>query len=743
MKKGLLGLIVIALTVVGCQNYDDQFDDLNSKISSLATTVDGLLSVQTSVSALSTKLDNLASTALTDSDLTAILTEVTTVKAAVAALETTDVSGIEAEVADLDTEVASIIEKLNELLTANAVINQNIRITSLAELSLAEDLISTGAEDPNVTINGSLVINTTGSSDITGAANVARLNAVMAKIKVVMKTVTVTADEALAAASLQYIQGDLGIVGGKTGTLAAGALTTVTGAMSISQDGDLVMPTLNSVAGGITILTAGVSVTSVDFSGLTEGSAVTSAGNLVLPDATSIKISGVLPATVTAAKATTFSSNSTAAQTTSTITIDGSIEFSLGSASFSGDVAITATGAVNLAGVTSAKGLTITSAGSVNLGGLTSIVGTTAISATTVNLGSVASIAETTVVTATDVTLSALTSVASATTPATNYATLTLVGPISVSVPVLATAAGSIIAADAATFAAVSLATTTGTVDVKAGATVHLKDLGATNDLPDFATIANLKLTEQNTNINFATAAKMVTLDYTGKKDSSPNPGGQANTLTIGSGNASLTTLTIGDGGIGTLTVSASTLTELNTAGIIINTVVTRNTALATFNFQHTHVDGENATTVDLVGNPKILSVNLGTLSKVKHVNITGNVSLTTIMAPSVALLSEPTAVVTLTVTGNDTSGTYTAAVLGTDTTPYLAATLTAETVTGFKTLVDALNARTGQVTVSYSIELNSAKSAMDADTAAVTGGQLTDHDGIINTAKDLLLLTD
>ena len=158
MKKGLLGLLVIALTVVGCQNYDDQFDDLNSKISSLATTVDGLLAVQTTVSALSTKLDNLASTALTDSDLTGILSEVAAVKTMVTELETTDVSGIEAEVADLDTEVASIIEKLNELLTANAVINQNVRITSLAELSLAEDLIATGAEDPNVTINGSFKI---------------------------------------------------------------------------------------------------------------------------------------------------------------------------------------------------------------------------------------------------------------------------------------------------------------------------------------------------------------------------------------------------------------------------------------------------------------------------------------------------------------------------------------------------------------------------------------------------------
>ena len=86
MKKGLLGLLVVALTMVGCQNYDDQFDDLNSKISSLATTVDGLLPVQTTVSALSTKLDNLASTALTDSDLAGILDEVAAVKQSVACL---------------------------------------------------------------------------------------------------------------------------------------------------------------------------------------------------------------------------------------------------------------------------------------------------------------------------------------------------------------------------------------------------------------------------------------------------------------------------------------------------------------------------------------------------------------------------------------------------------------------------------------------------------------------------------
>ena len=747
MKKGLLGLLVVALTIVGCQNYDDQFDDLNSKITSLATTVDGLLAVQNTVSALSTKLDNLASTALTDSDLTGILTEVSAVKTMVTELETTDVTGIEAEVADLDAEVASIIEKLNELLTANAVINQNVRITSLAELSLAEDLISTGADDPNVTINGSLIVNTTGTSDISAAADVARLNAVMDKIKVVMKTVTLTTDEAITAASLQYIQGSLNIAAA-TGSVAAGALTTVTGAMTINQGGAIAMSTLNSVAGGITISTAGVTITSVDLSGLTEGAVITAAGEIALPNATSVKISSVLPATVNVPLATTFESSSQAAQGSTTITVDGSTSFSLGSSSFSGAVVITAKGDVNLAGVTTAKALTITSAGAVNLAGLTKITETAAVSATSVNIGGVTSIEASTVVTSTDVTLSALTSVSS---PSALVAeTLKLVGPTSLSVPALTTAGGNIVAADATTFAAVALSTTTGTIDVKAGATVHLKDLGATNDLPDFATIANLKLVEQNTNIDFSTAAKLVSLDYTGKKDATPNPGGQANTLTITSGNASLTSLIIGDGGIGTLTVSGSTLTSLSTAGVIINTVVKGNAALEGFAMNHTHLDGDNATTISVTDNtdPLFVALDMSSLRKVKHVNITGNTSLTTITAPGTVPLAEPIAVVTITLDNNLTTGTYTAAVAGAETEAHQMATLTGLSVTGFKTMYDAYKAQTNRVagTVTMSIEIDSETAKIAADNVAQTAGannQLIGNDGKINDDKETTLLTD
>ena len=72
MKKGLLSLLAVALTVVGCQNYDDQFDSLNDKIAALSSEVSSLQTIQANVTALGTKVDALAVGAITDEDLATI-----------------------------------------------------------------------------------------------------------------------------------------------------------------------------------------------------------------------------------------------------------------------------------------------------------------------------------------------------------------------------------------------------------------------------------------------------------------------------------------------------------------------------------------------------------------------------------------------------------------------------------------------------------------------------------------------
>ena len=63
MKKGLLSLLAVALTVVGCQNYDDQFDELSDQITALSATVQGLSTVSDQITALTATVNGLATAA--------------------------------------------------------------------------------------------------------------------------------------------------------------------------------------------------------------------------------------------------------------------------------------------------------------------------------------------------------------------------------------------------------------------------------------------------------------------------------------------------------------------------------------------------------------------------------------------------------------------------------------------------------------------------------------------------------
>ena len=59
MKKGLLSLLAVALTIVSCQNYDDQFAELTGLVNTLSTDVAGLSQVQTDLGTLSTLVGSL------------------------------------------------------------------------------------------------------------------------------------------------------------------------------------------------------------------------------------------------------------------------------------------------------------------------------------------------------------------------------------------------------------------------------------------------------------------------------------------------------------------------------------------------------------------------------------------------------------------------------------------------------------------------------------------------------------
>lgn len=666
--------------------------------------------IQTTITELKTKLDEIDDSALTNEDLNDILDEVAAIKAAVDELKNNN-DNINDEVANLDAEVDDILEKLGELLAANAVVQGDLRITNLGDLEVAQDLINTDDDDPEVTIQGNLYVlinDTNGLKD-----SLVAVNKITNKIKIVQKTATVTTNSAIELNALTYVTENYALSG--TGSVADGKLRTINGAMTIDLGGDLDYSRLSSIGSDGVTISQTSTVTSVDFGGLVTGKILTGAASISLPNATSVKVGGVLPAVVDLPKATTFESTYVgSAQTTTTITIGGDdASFSLGAKKFTGQVTITTTGDVNLPQLTESKALNIDAGAdsTIDLSEITEITGATTLSATTVNIGALKSSTE----------------------------TITLIGPTSVSLPALTTLEGDFVAADAESFSAPLLATSTGTIDLKAAATVELKSLTATTTIIDIATITGLTLKEQAATVDISDFVHLVSLDYTGSKPSTITPGSQvaANNLTISSANASLTTLVIGaSGGIGTLTVSDSTLESLSTAGIIINTVVTSNTQLETFDFQHTHVNGDDATTVSIIGNTDsgFNSVDLSSLAKVKEVVITGNSSLRAVVAPSTSMLAEPVATITVTINTNDTSGTYTPAKAPTETTPYEAASATAAVVSSFKPFIEAYQAQTRTASVTYAIDVDNVDRT---DTSATETTALSVHLGADTAATN------
>ena len=112
MKK--LFLLPILFLVIGCQNHDDQFDDLNSQIAALSSQVAGLAQVQSDLASLAGTVASLqstvASTATAIEGLDGLAEAVAAIQAAVA-----DVASYE-EVSAISDEVDAAEDDLADLL---------------------------------------------------------------------------------------------------------------------------------------------------------------------------------------------------------------------------------------------------------------------------------------------------------------------------------------------------------------------------------------------------------------------------------------------------------------------------------------------------------------------------------------------------------------------------------------------------------------------------------------------------
>lgn len=152
MKKSLLCFLAIALTMVGCQNYDDQFNDLNTQISALSSQVAGLSQVQTDLSALAATVASLQSSV--DDNGTALAGGLGELQEQIDALESqlSEVASSE-DVSNINESLDGVKEDLNDLLTSSNVFNGDLTINSIATLEFAQSLADkVGIINGNVTI---------------------------------------------------------------------------------------------------------------------------------------------------------------------------------------------------------------------------------------------------------------------------------------------------------------------------------------------------------------------------------------------------------------------------------------------------------------------------------------------------------------------------------------------------------------------------------------------------------------
>jgi hypothetical protein len=279
------------------------------------------------------------------------------------------------------------------------------------------------------------------------------------------------------------------------------------------------------------------------------------------------------------------------------------------------------------------------------------------------------------------------------------------------------------------------LVSASGTIDTAAKAAITVANLTATTTLVDFDNMLTLTLTEQGDNIDLSAASSMTTLNYTGKLLYKTAMDQQTNNVSITTD--ALTSLVIGDGYIGTLNiVSAGGLKDLTTAGKIVNTIIQNNAALETISFGHDHLSGERAAVVDVSGNGKIESLDLSTINKVKHVNITNNASMTALTMAGYSPAAEPGAQVTVTISGNALAASYKNAIAGSETTPYSSASLTDATgllcsVSEFLHFYADQTDRTVTPTINLNLELVTDDTTPTAVTATLSATLNADADAL------------
>ena len=317
MKKGLLTVLAASLVFVGCQNYDDQFDDLNAQISALKSQVDGLSSLSGQVASLSGTISGLqsgiaaaqaaaataasnaaaataaataAGTAATAAGTAATAAGTTANAAAIEAIPGVDLTGLSASLATLQAEIDAIEVQIASTATAAEVAALQTSLTAV-ETDLADLLVS------NNIYATAVVVNTAASMDSALALG--------NKVALMNAAVTITDDATIADTDIQTFIDRIKTMNG-TFTYSSGSTTgyaatfnelTAATVMDITQAGAISATKLTS-ATVMTITTSySTKITGFDMGALTSVTSIASgadgsetAHTLALSSATNVDL---------------------------------------------------------------------------------------------------------------------------------------------------------------------------------------------------------------------------------------------------------------------------------------------------------------------------------------------------------------------------------------------------------------------------------------------------------------------
>ena len=731
MKKGLLSLLALALTVVGCQNYDDQFAELTSLIEDLQTEVEGIPDVSQSIATLQSTVAAISSAVTSGNAANAAANQATVASLATVSQTLADLQaslGNVAQAGDLDaisSTLADVQADVRELLEANAVINQDITINNAATLEYVETLISTAADDPNVIVNGKVLIDTRNLTD----AEVTRASAVAAKLATILGDgagdpgLEVISDSAVTFTNLAFIDDDYTINGADQDDAA---LRTVSGNLSINHNGAdaaLDYSQITSV-GDVTIAaTTASSATSVNFSGVDGGTMAIlgqAAGVLNYPRAATVDLGTFDFGTIDAASASSINSDMSATTTNLIIEADvaGSVTFnSLEDATHTITVNASSTTNVFFNALDNATGAIDAATPKVNQFHIPALAATGA--TLTVDAGTINAAALATIGHATDFN-SVGTAILSALTSVTAGLTIDE-GPINL---------------PNAAFSA-ALTTNATTVHVAADTSGTLANVSGAN--VDFLTVGSQAVAVTDV------PATLVTIDITASGD-----GGATHDFTVTNAAAALRGVTVNGFDVVTLGASGAGtgITTVTTGGTIRNFSSVDNASLAELNIAHTWDDSyTDAQVVDVIGNTSLTGLNLASVARLEACTITGNTAMTSIMAPSGSDPLTPGATTSFTISGNSLTATYTYAVAavqdGINNTPYVEATIEQASLESWKDYFEAIDdTNTVNFSLDYDASSNAGNTNFASDVADDTANTATPtFAGTIDTDAELAII--